>query len=294
MPGGFCISGQQQGETPMSQNTMQERVTKTPVVYTIPGMTTVTVRRDVEYRAIDAGALTLDLYYPPDAAPGARTPAVIFVTGYSDRGAQIMFGCRLKDMASYVSWGRLAAASGIVGITYANGDPAADVNAVLRYVRDNAAPLGIDESRMAVWSCSGNVPNALSLLMQPGQDFLKCAVLCYGLMLDLDGSTSVASAAAQFRFANTSAGKSVDDLPRDLPLFVARAGRDESPGLNDTMDRFLAAALRCNLPVTFVNHAEGPHAFDLFDDSEMSREIVRRILSFLRFHLLQAVLKERE
>jgi hypothetical protein len=270
----------------MSQDAMRARFTKTPVVYTMPGMEGVTVRRDETYRVTDAGSLTMDLYYPPDATRGTRTPAVIFVTGYSDLGAQKMFGCRLKDIASYTSWGRLAAASGMVGITYVNGDPAADVNAVLRHVRENAARLDIDETRIAVWSCSANVPNALAVLMQPGQDFLKCAVLCYGLMLDLDGSTAVAGAATQFGFANTSAGRTVDDLPRGLPLFVARAGRDEFPGLNDTMDRFLAAALRCNLPVTFVNHAEGPHAFDMFDDSDTSREIVKRILAFLRFHLV--------
>jgi len=270
----------------MSQDTMQERVTKTPVVYAIPGMTSVTIRRDVEYGATDAAALTMDLYYPPEAARGARTAAVVFVTGYSDVGAQKMLGCRFKDMASYVSWGRLAAASGMVGITYVNREPAADALAVLQYVRTNAASLEIDETRIAVWSCSGNVPNALSVLMQSGQDSLKCAALSYGLMLDLDGSTVVADAAKQWGFVNPAAGNSVDDLPRRLPLFVARAGRDEFPGLNDTIDRFLTAALRANLPVTFVNHSEGPHAFDLFDDSATSREIVKRILSFLQFHLL--------
>ena len=40
-----------------------------------------------------------------------------------------------------------------------------------------------------------------------------------------------------------------------------------------------------NLPITFVNHAEGPHAFDLFDDSRASRDIVRQTLRFLRQHL---------
>jgi hypothetical protein len=54
------------------------------------------------------------------------------------------------------------------------------------------------------------------------------------------------------------------------------------------MDRFLAKALSLNLPVTFVNHAEAPHAFDLMHDSETSREIIRRILEFLRFHLAPA------
>src|SRR5437773_7130935 len=67
--------------------------------------------------------------------------------------------------------------------------------------------------------------------------------------------------------------KSVDDLPDDVPLFIARAGRDEMPGLNETLDRFAAKALDRNLPITMVNHANGPHAFDLVDDSDMSHEI---------------------
>jgi hypothetical protein len=58
------------------------------------------------------------------------------------------------------------------------------------------------------------------------------------------------------------------------------------PGLNEALDRFVAKALPCNLPITFVNHPMAPHAFDLFDDSDTSREIIRRILAFLQFHLL--------
>jgi acetyl esterase/lipase len=123
--------------------------------------------------------------------------------------------------------------------------------------------------------------------MQDDRDFLKCAVLCYGLTLDLEGSTAVAEAASTWKFANPGAGKSAADLPQDLPLFVARAGRDEFPHLNETLDRFLANALACNLPMTFANHRTGPHAFDLLDDSEASREIIRQILAFLRFHLLR-------
>jgi len=112
-----------------------------------------------------------------------------------------------------------------------------------------------------------------------------CAVLCYGYMLDLDGLTGVAEAAAAWRFVNASAGKSVDDLRRDVPLFVARAGRDQFAGLNEGVDRFLANAVARNLPVTFVNHPEGPHAFDLDHDSETTREIIRGILAFMRCRL---------
>ena len=58
------------------------------------------------------------------------------------------------------------------------------------------------------------------------------------------------------------------------------------PHLNETIDRFLARALKLNLSLSFVNHAEAPHAFDVMHDSDLSREIIRQILAFLRFHLL--------
>jgi hypothetical protein len=68
-------------------------------------------------------------------------------------------------------------------------------------------------------------------------------------------------------------------------MFLARAGRDETAGLNAALDRFAAAALARNLPISLINHAEGPHAFDLLDDSGTTREVIRCILGFLAFHL---------
>jgi len=269
----------------MSQETRPEDISKKTLVYRMPGMEAVTIRRNVEYRTTDASALTMDLYYPPDAQSGARIPAVIFVSGYPDPGFQKMLGCKLKEMGAYISWGQLTAASGMVAITYENLEPVADLHALLQYVRRNAAALGIDENKIGVWACSGNVPNALSLLIKEGSDYLKCAVFCYGLMLDLDGSTNVAQAAKMFGFANPCAGKSVADLPPDMPLFIVRAGKD-TPQLNETIDRFLAQAVNRNLPLTFANHHTGPHFFDAMDDSEASREIIKQILAFMRFHLL--------
>jgi len=75
-------------ETHMSQDTQRDQISKKRVLYTIAGMDDVTVRRDEQYRVTDAGALTMDVYYPPDLKAGGRTPAVIFVTGFSDLGAR--------------------------------------------------------------------------------------------------------------------------------------------------------------------------------------------------------------
>jgi hypothetical protein len=92
----------------------------------------------------------------------------------------------------------------------------------------------------------------------------------------LDGSAAVADAAARWRFANPCTGKSVSGLHRHVPPFIARARQDQFPGVNDSLDRFLAKAVHANLPVTFVNHPDGPHAFDLFHDSLTSRDITAR------------------
>ena len=271
----------------MSQETQRNEITKKRVVYRMPGEDAVTIRQDVEYRATDAGALTMDLYYPADSKSGERLPAVVFVVGYSDQGAQAFLGCRFKEMESFISWAKLAAASGVIAITHSTGkEPAADLLALLEYVRGNAADLGVDERRLGLWACSGHTPNALSALIKEGSDYLKCAVFCYGFMMDLDGSIGVAEAAGTYKFVNPCAGKSVDDLPQDTPLFIVRAGREHFPLLNEAIDCFMAKALTRNLPITLTNHPDGPHAFDTMHDTETSREIIRRILAFMRFHLL--------
>jgi hypothetical protein len=268
----------------MSQNTERHPIAMKKVVYQIPGMQSVVVRCDEPYRVTDAGPLTMDCYYPPDAAIGTPVPAVIVVLGYPPREPNPL-GCNFKEMEWSVSWGQLIAASGIAAVFYTSREPEADLRWLLQHIREHAEPLGIDEQRIGLFASSGNAPVALSALMEHGRDRLKCAVLCSPMTLDSGGATAVAESAEKWGFVNAAAGKSVRDLPQDLPLFIARAGRDEFPGLNDMMDAFLAETLARNLPVSFVNHADAPHAFDLFHDSEATREIIRQMLRFMQFHL---------
>src|SRR5262245_35428406 len=118
----------------MSEDTRQDHISRKRVVYAAAGMDGVTVRRDETYRAADGAALAMDLYYPPDSIGGAARPAVVFVTGFTDAGAERMLGCRFKEMGSFVSWAQLTAASGLVAVTYENRHPAPDAQAVLHDV----------------------------------------------------------------------------------------------------------------------------------------------------------------
>ena len=269
----------------MPEENPLDLIRKRPVVLRLPEMEAVTVRRDVEYLAAPGEPRTLDLYLPAHQESRSGMPAVVFVMGYPDAGMKAMMGCRAKEIGQYTSWARLVAASGMIGVTYSAQDQASETLAVFRWLRENARSLNLDASRLGVWSCSGNVPNAMGVLMSEEAKSIRCAVLCYGLTLDLDGSTFVAEASKLFRFVTPAAGRSVADLPQELPQFIARAGNDEIAHLNDTIDAFVAAALAHDLPITVVNHRGAPHAFDAILDDEPTRELIRRMLAFLRFHL---------
>jgi acetyl esterase/lipase len=271
-------------EEPMSEPSTRHPIAMKKVVYEIPGMESVVIRRGQSYAGSDGEPLAMDLYYPADATPGRRQPAVIVVLGYPPRTSNPL-GCEFREMEWSVGWGQLIGASGLAAIFYENRKPEADLRALLQHVREHADALNIDADRISLLATSGNGPLALSTLMQVGRDRLTCGVLTCPFTLDLHGSTAVAEAAAQWGFVTPAAGSTTADLPKDLPIFLARAGRDEYPGLNDALDRFVCESLRHNLPLTVVNHAEAPHAFDLFHDSDATREIIRQILRFLQFHL---------
>ncbi len=250
----------------------------------LDGMDAVTVRRDVAYGPTDQG-LRFDVYYPPDDTNEGSWPAVIIVAGYPGTMEPRPTTLAYKEIGWTVSMCQLIAVSGMAAIAYTNRDPAADLQALFEHVHECAGSLRIDPARVGLIAVSGNVPTALTTLMQDASRTPACAVFGYGCLLDLDGATDVSDAARQFGFANPGVGRTFADLRRDVPLLIMRAGRDQFPAMNASIDRFIRQGLIENLPITFVNHTEGPHAFDLFADSRTSRDIVRQTLRFLRQHL---------
>ena len=263
----------------MSRDDQIKALAMKQVVYTLPGMHDIVPRGEVRYGGCDDAVRTMDIYYPPDVTSRAPPPLVILVNGYP------MPADWTRQWEPLVSWARLFATRGMASIIYACKDPATDIHTLLQYLDENTQSLAIDNNRIGLLATSGNVPNALSLVMNRRYDNFRCAALCYGYMLDINGRHSVADAARQWGFENPSEGKTVDDVPGDLPLFIARAGQDHFPGINAGIDAFAITALERNLPFTLVNHAGGPHAFDMDDDSEASRYVIEQLLAFMSSHL---------
>jgi acetyl esterase/lipase len=267
----------------MSQDPPYRHLSEIPWVYPPPDADRVIVH-SVEYAPGGSEPLMLDVHAPAPRSAATALPALVLVAGYSDTGYATTTGCRFKDMAMSTSWARLVASSGMIAVTYGNSRPAEDLDAALRYILEHAAELGIDAGRLALWGVSGNGALALATLAGWPAGSFRCAVFSCAYLADLDGATHVADASRQWRFAYPG-GFEVSSMPPDLPVLIVRAGQDQFPGLNDAADRFVAAMLAANRPVTCVNFAAAPHGFELFHDTLETREVIRQMMRFAHFHL---------
>jgi acetyl esterase/lipase len=276
----------QSSTPPRRAKTPAERVMP-PVVYRLPGMDTARVHSNLKYSDVENPYLLMDIYTPPKLSKDEHRPVVVCIHGGA--GAQY----KPKDWGFYQSWGRLIAAAGMVGVTFTHrlgypkpflSDAAADVSKAIDYVREHADSLNADRDRvcLAAWSAGGPL---LTTAMREKPTFVRCMVAFYAY-LDCQQSQSHAdneSPASVKAFSPITYFQG--DPPSMIPIFVARAGQDEIPTMNDSIDRFMAAAIAVNAPVTFMNHPFGEHGFDNQNDDERSREIIRSAIAFMHTHL---------
>jgi len=71
----------------------------------------------------------------------------------------------------------------------------------------------------------------------------------------------------------------VPQVRLDLPVLFVRAGLDQ-PLTNQSFDRRIAAGIAANAPWTVLNYPGGQHGFDVFDDNDLSREIIEETFRF--------------
>jgi dienelactone hydrolase len=120
---------------------------------------------------------------------------------------------------------------------------------------------------------------------------VRCLVSFYGV-LDMSSEVSSISSEAERetflrRYSPVQALESlVASGGKSPPVFIARAGKDAA-FINNGIDRFSAAALRLNVPITAVNYADGDHGFDGFNDTSQSRAIIAAALRFVQEHIRQ-------
>lgn len=272
----------------METNTNAEEDAELSIVYKVPGMENVIIKRDIEYFAEQGTSLTVDMYYPPGFKFESNLPAVVDVFGYSNEAAIKLGGGRLKDWSWPQSWGKLIAASGMAALLYETDSPERDLNILLQFLQDRADEFCIDRNQLGIYSCSANVPTALVNCMDETKKYFRCAAFYYGylLMTDQENIPEIESLSKKLGFSTPRLNAELE-LRDDLPLLIVRAGLDNVPHLNSTIDHFMSEAVNQNLQITFINYAEGQHGFDAYDDNDQSREIIKKTIDFWKFHLFK-------
>lgn len=268
-----------------------EEMFRSPLVYSVPGMDKVEVREDVVYKTMETPegrlALKMDVYLPRDASKERRRPLVLFMSGGSVDDPD------WRKAGIYTSYGRLAAASGFVGVTYQKrygrgldgirtGN--ADTKDLVRFLREHAAEYGIDPERIAEWGFSGG-GMMLGPALRERPAYVRALLYFY----------AASGAPAMYpedvgRAIRDEGFSSIENIEGEGPLpalFVARAAYD-NPELNDGLDALVQAALDHDALIDVMNHPTGRHGFDLLDNDARSREIVERAVAFLKAHLAEA------
>ncbi len=228
------------------------------VVYTVPEMDKVLLASELAYYH----DLLMDIYYPPDYRAGTKLPIVILTHGFPDVPNDLD-----KDLGQHIDWGKLIAASGVIAISAQAGDsPVENSYHVFEFLNANADALGVDLTRIGFWACSGQGAPAFKALQDkqlPYRDAFKAAVFTYLNLTTADPS----------------------GWPTNLALFVVKAANDSTiDGL--TIDTFVSQSRSSNLSTEYIELADAPHGFDVFQDTQASKDTIRQALEFFKSKLL--------
>ncbi|HZM27442.1 MAG TPA: alpha/beta hydrolase [Gemmatimonadales bacterium] len=249
-----------------------------PLVYKTPGMDQVRVKRDLTYKKLASTEFQVDLFLP--AAQGKQAPVVMLISGNS-QPRKVFLG--MEQM------GRVLAANGIAAVLFDKRyqragyyDAEQDMTDLTAFLHREADELGLDMSRVCHFGYSGGGP-LLSIALRPGST-ARCVVGYYPMMdSDVWGAPADSRRDQAMRdfspVQQIAAGKG-----KTPPVFLVRAGID-NPELLATIERFVRESIAQNADLTFLNYPQGHHAFDIRDDNDQSRAVIKATVEFLERQL---------
>ncbi len=254
------------------------------IVYSVPGMDRVEVKKDLVYRTVSERSLKMDVYSP---AHSDNPSPVIFLI----HGGPVSPDSNLKDAQPLVSLAQLLAASGFSAVVFNHRllspshfrESAGDLAEVVRIVRERADEFHLDKNRVAFWASSAGGPLLSPWLLQR-PSYLRC-VAAYSVILDLDVPFPPIATPPEDQRREFSAIRYIGEGVRKVPpIFIAKTENDH-PWVNQSIARFVAEALSQNIAFQLLARPNGHHGFEVMDDDVWSKEILERTISFYKTHL---------
>jgi dienelactone hydrolase len=275
----FCADG-------IHAQTTNKQREQGSVVYDLPGMDDVIIKKDIPYQDIAGSPLKMDIYYPPDFDFQRKIPAVIIVLGYPDVAGKRLLGSEFKNYIQLISWCRIISASGMAAIVYESIDPEKDIISLSNYLNINEDKLKIDKNRIGAWTCSAHTPTTISYILNGSDNIFKCVVVYYGFFLtdDFKYLPQIDTLSQNMGFKTPRLSEPIS-WKKNVPIMIIRAGKDNVPYINQTLADFYEKALIQDLPITLINYQNGVHGFDAALDNETTRQIIKNTIEFWKFNL---------
>ena len=219
-------------------------------VYPVPHPSGFTRRNNLIYKGIGQTGLTLDLFLPAGSVPSNRLPVFIIFNGFG--------GPFMRTSPQSQGWAKAATAHGFAAVTAETAPDrvAEDFDSLVAYLGRHAGEIGLDPERLVVIAWSGNVSEGLPIIQNPQRKAIKAAIIYYG-------------------------SADLSQVRLDLPVLFVRAGLDQL-STNQSFDKTILAGIDANAPWTVLNYPAGRHGFDVFDDNDLSREIIEESFRFAR------------
>ncbi|HEX6095396.1 MAG TPA: hypothetical protein VF432_03645 [Thermoanaerobaculia bacterium] len=282
--------------SPGFAGTRYEELSRLGVVLEIPGMQHVRVRENVVYKRIGNQSLRFDAYYPfgVEHEPELRVPAIILVSGQA--APEVMPKIRGIRFVATAARAIAARANRVVIVhdirsvlapgarddeQKAMPDVAADLDDLIRYLRQHGGELGIDGDSLAILARSAGGTYGLRAAWLGERPYIKAVSLQY---TDVSGA-SLRGSGLEPKFLAEVATLDLARSPgRKAPLQLVTAEHDFFHDASAVAA--LKEALAANgTELEHIHLPNGDHGFDLVNDTEESRAAFLRTILFLRSHL---------
>lgn len=259
---------------------------KKKLLYDIDESKGINIIKDSVYKQIGTNNLLMDIYTPEKSDPKAKLPVVIFVHG---EGPEI-FIKDAKDGGLYSNYGKLLSSMGYAAITFNHprassnfskiNEVSKDILDAVEHVRKNAELWNIDVNRICVWTFSlGGIYTGLFL--NNNEKKVKCLISYYGL-LDIYAKISK----HDDMYEKFTPEEYLSNLnSNECSILIVKAAKDKTEAVNKSIDKFIQEAEANSIKYDYVIHNTGGHAFDVMNDNNETRNVIRKTLEFIKENL---------
>jgi predicted esterase len=246
-------------------------IAKKKICFPIPENMDITVHKDIIYTHPGRLQLGCDIYSP--AQKDTPAPCVILFQG--DAPDFILKDSR--NWGIFQSYGRLLAAHGITAVAFTRrssqnekryNDAEEDITALMDFIQVHASSYNIDKDRIILWTFSFGALLGISWALPRPKPYIKGIVSYYGLLASKNPRHSPVD--------NLGTMKSLD-----FPILLAK-GEKDMQRIKQSNDLFYTIAKNKSIDITFLSHESGGHSFDVLNDNERTREIIKETLEFVK------------